>query len=204
MTFQSISQSTTRPPCTHYCFYVHTDKFKWHQQDFPVPEPLEITFPRALIPSHVLELSLLSKAESGGGLSWQFTFWRALSKWQLVYSGSPVQLRPVSHINEFQNGYCQDLALVPNVVRDSNRWTSHSYQISDVCRLKGETIYPQWQQWQGLLWHFRIRVGSLPVLISHYGTCTLCGRVGNAVLHCFPCFQLSDFVNPRLPIKKVN
>lgn len=127
---------------THYGFCIHTDKFKWHQQDFPVSDPLEITFPRALILSHVLELSLLSKAESGGGLSWQITFWRALSKWQLVYSGSPVQLRPVSHTNEFQNGYCQDFIFVPNVVWASNHWTSHSYQIADVCRLNGETIYP--------------------------------------------------------------
>lgn len=95
---------------------------------------------------------LLSKAESGGGLSWQFTFWRALSKWQLVYSGSPVKLRPVSHINEIQNGYCQDLSFIFNVVQAPNHWTSHSYQISNVCRLRGGTIYFPRQQWQGSLW----------------------------------------------------
>lgn len=150
----------------HYFFHIHTVKFKWHVT-FLGSWTIRDKFPSWLYKNGswipVLPLTLLrfhcvlSKAESGGGLSWQFTFWRALSKWQLVYSVSPVQLQPVSHINEIQNGYCQELNFIFNVVWTSNHWTSHSYQISNVCSLRREMVYTQWQQWQGLSWVSIIR-----------------------------------------------
>lgn len=110
---------------THYFLRIHTDKFKWHLRLFG-NWTIRDKFPSRLYKNgpwvQVVSLTLLrfhcvlSKAESGGGLSWEFTFWRALSKWLLVYFGSPVQLRPVSHINEIQNGYCQELSFIFNVV----------------------------------------------------------------------------------------
>lgn len=167
----------------HYFFHIHAVKYKLHTRFFG-SWTIRDKFPHWLYKNGswipVLSLTLLcfhcvlSKAESGGGLSWQFTFWRALSKWQLVYSVSPVQLRPVSHINEIQNGYCQEHSFIFNVVWASNHSTSHSYQISNVCSLRMETVFPHSQQWPGLSWVSIIRAACCNSLNTSSVRAMLC------------------------------